>query len=562
MKNKIVIGMLAMVCAAIFVCSNGLAMQGEMVKVNTISTINLDYVFDYYEDAYDIGNGSQAYYSENLGAVSDFNSENGTHDSMLLITYSNDQLEGNHDFTYSTFNETGGVIVQAHDTIEHSQICLFEPYNNSAVLNGTMYWTYADTSGFGAICSKDNPVKESPEPMPAKARIGYYVNSTDYDENIIISENINTNVLDFSVIVYQGFLVWSYNGYIVYYTGLPDSPVEHILKTDIEGCQRNCIYNNSLWFGSDDHLYQMTGSILDPEWLTYYPEKPVTALDVYIDQNGVSHLIICYSHDDAVYEFDGKMQHIDQYSEYRSLFIDTIYSTRNYNGGFYVSGKTQDDIAFIARMETQTRTGSPLLAMMASDTIFVYYEEVTVMCNLTSDEQLYLFVNSYYLNDFLCYHYAGETPTPSVGAGITITLTRAGHWTTGKDIEFMFEYVGTPIIVEARVQCDDGIYGVNFDEAHSYFHIHMDRISGNSYDGIYNVVVPAQTTESTLSFYISARSVLSTDIWHPTPKYNLYILDVDLAHQKSTFPSIWYLVVPIGGMIAVVAVIQYIRIWR
>jgi len=518
MKSKIVIGIFAIFFAIILVGTNGLAMKDEMVKVNAIgNTIDLELAFNYHAES-DV--------NQTVGAVSDFNSDNGTHDSMMIITYN--QTMAGYYMIFSTYNETDGLVVWTGDIFRDEQIYLFEPRNNTAVLNDTLYWVYAAEGGFGACCGKDPPVINE---LLIDIYLGYYVDSGNYSEQFIY-ETVRFDALNFSIVIYQGFFVWSIGGAILYFTGLDTEPTYHPL-IDTEGCQCNCIYQDALYFASDDHLYQMNGSILDPEWATYDIRKSnqeVTALDVYIDDEGVSHLIICYSNDSTIYEFlDEEVVPLIEMPA--TLNIETIENTRNYNGSLFVSGITQDDTGFIAQV-----LGADSYANFEITTPDA---DANVMCNLTSAEELYVF-NAYNDDsDFDAYHYTGTTltpPAPSEGEGITITLTEAGYWETGDSTDELYEYVGHAISVKARVQCADGIdtvilYYKNVGDT-SYTTLAMTRTSGTATNGIYSGTIPAQDETGDVPLKIKGTSDLAAT--HTTP---VYTLDIIQAPQAPATPQ-------------------------
>ena len=514
MKNRILIGIIAIAFAVIMITLNGISMQNEMVKIQTVQTIKLEHEFNYM---------TETGWNETVGAVSDFNSDLGTHDSMLAISYSNENPT--IVLTFNTFNETAGLATQAKDTFngDIGLVYKFEPRNNTAVLNDTLYFDWCVYAGnLNGIGGDEQTYSiNNPEPLVGQypVAMGYYVNSADYDP---YNTGSRVNSMNYSIVNYQGFIVESVEGALIYYTGLMRTPIAHIIDLGQDGCQVNCIYQNELWFASDDNLYELSGSILNPTIDSYSIHKSnqrVTALDVYVDDNGYSHLLICYNNCSTIYEFTGiSVQPLITISQ--DLNIKSIENTRNYDGKFFISGITNDDTGFIAEI---TDVGA-----IASNEIATQNADANVMCNLTSEEELYVFNDLTDGSDYDCYHYDGNVipPTPSQGAGITITLTKAGHWTTGESTSELYEHVGTDIAVNATVECADGIDNVDlYYQAVGetvFTSIAMTKTAGTYEDGTWSVDVPAQDKVGDVLFKIRAISTLG-DV-HTTPVYTLSII--------------------------------------
>ena len=527
MTKRVIICILAITFVAMMLGTNGLSMQDEMIKTNTVSEIQLEHEFNYM---------TETGWNETVGAVSDFNSDLGTHDSMLAISYSNENPT--IVLTFNTFNETAGLATQAKDTFngDIGLVYKFEPRNNTAVLNDTLYFDWCVYAGnLNGIGGDEQTYSiNNPEPLVGQypVAMGYYVNSADYDP---YNTGSRVNSMNYSIVNYQGFIVESVEGALIYYTGLMRTPIAHIIDLGQDGCQVNCIYQNELWFASDDNLYELSGSILNPTIDSYSIHKSnqrVTALDVYVDDNGYSHLLICYNNCSTIYEFTGiSVQPLITISQ--DLNIKSIENTRNYDGKFFISGITNDDTGFIAEI---TDVGA-----IASNEIATQNADANVMCNLTSEEELYLFNDLTDGSDYDCYHYDGvEIPPvipPSQGAGITITLTKAGHWTTGENASELYEYKGTDISVDVTVECSDGIVGVVLSyqpvNRTSFRTVSMALKAGTLEDGTWTVDIPAQDIVGDMHFKIKATS--DEGQTHTTPVYTLSIIAESASGNQNLF---------------------------
>jgi hypothetical protein len=535
--KRIMIGIIAVFVALVLVGTNGLAMKTEMTK----TSLDLELAYNFYDE---VG------YNDTLGAVADFQNDNGDHESMLSVSYRNNAED--YNLTFSTYNETDGLIVTAEDyTRGVSQVYYFEPRNNSAVLNDTFYWTYADTVP-PLLFGNQNP---EPDVTLVEMNIGYYADSEDFYE-WLVWESGSISAMNFSLVVYQGFLIWSIPGSIIYYTDLDqEQPTDHVLRTEVDGCQCNCIFDDKLYFASDDTLYQMEDSILDPAWDSFdigKPNKHVTALDVYMDDEDTAHLVICYSNDSVIYEFSDE-EVVPCLELSQDINIYTIENTRNYNGDFYASGVTNDNTGFVAQISGATS--------------YDFYEfstddaDANAMCNLTSTEQLYVF-NQYDGGDFDGYHYAGVTPPeePSEGEGITITLTQAGHWTTGESASELYANVGDLITVKAHLVCEAGLDTVTLRYTDvgetTYNSVAMTLSTGTDSDGTWTATIPAQTTVGDVLLKITGTSGSDT---HTTTVYTL-----DIVQETAPTPNIldtllgycnlWWLLLFI---IAVIIILYY-----
>jgi len=490
--RKIMGGICAIIFALVLLGTNGLAMQNEMSK----TSVDLELAYNFSTETQGL--------EDNLGAVYDFQNDNGDHEVMLSVSYTNGD-DDSYNITFATYNATDGLVITDTDSPRgDSQVYYFEPQNNSAVLNDTFYWTFADTVA-PILLGNPNP---EPEVTLVELNIGYYALSNNYNE-WMVSELGSINSLNFSLVVYQGFLVWSIPGSIIYYTDLDgEQPTDNLLYGDIEGCQRNCIFNDSLWFASDTNLYEMTGSILDPTWNTYDIEKSnqqVTALDVYMDSDDTAHLVICYSNDNVIYELvEGE---VEAYITLPSHFdIETIENTRNYGGDFYASGVSEAGRGIVTRITGLTAYEHADIATIDAD--------ADALCNLTSTEELYVF-NSYDDGDFDCYHYTGgeATPLPDEGEGITITLTQAGHWTTGEAATELFAHTGETITVQARGECTSGLDTMTLQYKNvgdtTYTSVLMTLGTGTDTDGAWIGTIPAQT--ATGHVYLKITGVSGSD---------------------------------------------------